>query len=282
MIPRKEPDGTMFLVPQTEHSRLAGQFAAHWGNETFAPLQPYESVARAAAFHDFGYLRYETAPAYVAATGETPFFRDVQTDAQRLEEYRWVFDWFMGLDPYASLLVNMHRTGLWQQRYKTIRSKPGRVKNEELPEVYAFIKREEARRPELIANAKIDAKQLWINYRLLQCWDLMSLYFSCAVPTGEEVIDPVPTSYEDADDQGVRLTMSPVDEKTVAIDPYPFDAPNLRVTLLGRRFPKAQYESQDAFRKAYFQAQAELLEYTLVPGDRTHRTEAGLVGAAAR
>jgi hypothetical protein len=34
-------------MTQTDHSRLAGFMASHWGNSTFAPLQPYESVARA-------------------------------------------------------------------------------------------------------------------------------------------------------------------------------------------------------------------------------------------
>ena len=58
-------------------------FASHWGNATFAVPEPFESVARAATFHDFGYLRYETAPAFNAETGQTPNFRDVITDEKR-------------------------------------------------------------------------------------------------------------------------------------------------------------------------------------------------------
>ena len=62
MIYRKLPDGQAMVLTQTDHSRLAGFLAAHWGNESFAQLQPYESVTRAATFHDFGWLRYETQP----------------------------------------------------------------------------------------------------------------------------------------------------------------------------------------------------------------------------
>lgn len=259
MIVRKEPDGGMLLLPQTEHSRLAGRFAAHWGNATFEQLDPYESVARAAAFHDFGYLRYETAPAFVPETGETPMFRNVLTDARRLEEYEWCFDWLLGLDPYAGLLVSMHRTGLWRQRYKTIASAIQKIKPQK-PEVDAFVERYEAERPARVAQLGIDPDRLWTNYRLLQVWDLMSLYFSCA-PPGEDVIEPVPTSYRDKDGEGVRITMTALDPKTVVFDPYPFDEEPLRLAMPARRFARSTFESQDAFRKAYFQAPIELLEF---------------------
>jgi hypothetical protein len=261
MIVRKDADG-MLLVTQTDHSRLAGQFAAHWGNETFAPPTPYESVARAAAFHDFGYLRYETAPAFDPSTGETPMFRAVPTDARRLEEYQWCFDWLLEQDPYASLLVSMHRVGIWRARYNTIASQMNKSRRQG-PAIDAFIERQEARRSGIIAEHGFDERQLWTNYRLLQVWDLMSLYFSCDLPA-EDSIEPVPTSYRDADAEGVRLTLSPLDATTVAIDPYPFDVGPLRVSLPARRFPQATFEDQAALRKAYFRAPLVLLEFDLV------------------
>lgn len=260
MIIRKQPDGGMFLIPQTDHSRLAGYFAAHWGNETFAPLQPYESVARAATFHDFGYLRYETVPAFDPETGETPMFRDVVTDGRRLEEYQWCFEWLLGLDPYAGLLVSMHRTGLWRQRYKVITS-PMKRPSHEPPEVEAFIERHERERPEWIGRLGVDPDQLWTNYRLLQVWDLMSLFFSCEDPSDVSHIEPVPTSYRDREGDGVRVTMIPLDPATLAFDPYPFDVEPLRIALPARRFKRSTFESEAAFRKAYFQAPLELIEY---------------------
>jgi hypothetical protein len=262
MIVRKEANGEMLLLAQTDHSRLAGQFAAHWGNAQFAPLTPYESVARAAAFHDFGYLRYETAPAFDEMTGGTPMFRNVLTDERRLEEYQWCPDWLLALDPYAALLVSMHRTGLWRERYKTISSAMHNVKKQK-PEVEAFIERQEALRPQLIARYGFDPQQLWINYRLLQVWDLMSLAFSLHAPE-PETFEPVPVSYADGEKDGVRITMTPVDATTVAIDPYPFDEPALRVAVPVRRLPQSTFASQDAFRKAYFCGQLELLEFRLV------------------
>jgi hypothetical protein len=62
--------------------------------------------------------------------------------------------------------------------------------------------------------------------------------------------------------------MTPLDATTVAIDPYPFDTPALRIAVPARRLSQSSFESQDAFRKAYFRAQLELLEFHLVAGVR--------------
>lgn len=264
MIVRKEPNGEMLLVGQTDHSRLAGQFGSHWGNGTFATPSPYESVARAAHFHDFGYLRYETAPAFNTETGETPNFRDVLTDQKRLDEYQWCFDWFMGPDPYSSLIVNMHRTGLWRGRYNAIQHPPHAIRQQK-PEVDAFVEKNEKRHAELLAEQGFDPRQVRTNYRLMQVWDLMSLYFSCQEPV-VDYIEPVPTSYRDKDGEGVRVTLTPIGEHKIAIDPYPFDVSPLRVQLSARRLSQSKFKDQDAFRKAYYQAPLEMMEFELVKG----------------
>ena len=74
----------------------------------------------------------------------------------------------------------MHRTGLWRQRYDTISSAVPKVRQQK-PLVEAFIERQETLRPQLIAQHGFDPKQLWINYRLLQVWDLLSLGFRCTL-----------------------------------------------------------------------------------------------------
>ena len=56
MIVRTLAEGQTALIGQTDHSRLVGQFAAHWGNDRFAAPEPYDSVVRAATYHDFGWL----------------------------------------------------------------------------------------------------------------------------------------------------------------------------------------------------------------------------------
>jgi hypothetical protein len=261
MIVRKEPDGAMILIAQTDHSRLVGAFAAHWGNETFAAPRPYEPVARAAAFHDFGWLRYETAPLYDPATGGTPEFRHAPTTDMQIEAYQWCIDDLLAADPYASLIVSMHRTGLWRSRYGAI-AHPAYIVARGLSfAIEEFIARNEARQE--LARAAFDADEVWTNYRLLQVWDLLGLYFSCQDPY-EDYVEPVPTRFGGDRTEGARMALIPVSTRAVRFDPYPFDRRPLRVQLPRRRLSPGPFADQAAFRRAYFEAPLELIEFELV------------------
>ncbi len=185
MIVRKEADGQTILIAQTDHSRLVGQLAAHWGNADFATPRPYESVARAAAFHDFGWLRYETAPYFDPATGETPPFFRVPFSERQLEAYRWCRDELLVDDPYAGMLVGMHRTGLWRGRYGAITHPPHPIPPSLPPAVEEFIDRAET--VQALECSMSGATEVWTNYQLLQVWDQLGLYFTCQ--------DPVPAIY---------------------------------------------------------------------------------------
>jgi hypothetical protein len=258
MIVRKEPDGSLVLIGQTDHSRLVGQFAAHWGNPGFAVPEPYESVTRAAIYHDYGWLRYETNP-IVTAEGETPDFR--QVGGSQLDSYQWCVDWMSGIDRYSGLIVSMHRTGLWRQRYGAI-AYPNAFNIRQLsPEIEAFIARHEAWQEE--QQRTLDPAQVWTNYRLLQVWDLLGLYFCCAEPVADR-IEPVPVAYGAGKTDGVRLVLTPETPRRVAFDPYPFDLRPLTVQLTSKHLPTSRYADLAAFRRAYFQAPTELLEFELV------------------
>ena len=101
MIIRKDPSGGLILIGQTDHSRFVGQLAAHWGNREFETPRPYDSVVRAATFHDYGWLRYETSPLIHPDGGEPyPFLQVPMTD-QQLGSYQWALDWMADIDPYS-------------------------------------------------------------------------------------------------------------------------------------------------------------------------------------
>lgn len=261
MIVRNE-EAALLLVGQTDHSRLVGQFGAHWGNERFARPEPYDSVARAAAFHDFGWLRYETAPLFDLDSGGTPSFREIPNDENKLEEYAWCIDWLLQKDPYAGHIVDMHRTGLWRGRYDAMAHPPHGIRKQPAAVDAYIAEREERRKRELAAN-RWDPQQLRVNYRLLQVWDLLGLYFACQAPY-DEYLEPVPTSYDERDGEGVRITLTPVGERRVRFDPFPFDMNPCHVQLSYRRLPAAPYADEDAFRRAYFQSALEVMDFELV------------------
>jgi len=259
MIVRKQPNSELILIGQTDHSRLVGQLAAHWGNEKFAAPQPYASMVRAAAFHDYGWLRYETSPLIHPETGEPYQFLQVPLDATQLAAYQWSLDWLAGIDRYAGLIINMHRTGLWKNRYGAITHPRGYNLRDLNPDVRRFIQHNRAWQER--ERESWDSGGLWTNYRLMQVWDLLGLYFCCQDPY-DDTIEPLPASYSDK--EGIRLTMKPAGPDRVIFEPYPFNVRPCRVQLACRRLPKSSFENLEAFHCAYFQAENELLRFELL------------------
>ena len=86
MIVRPQDDGSVILINQTDHAKLSGYLAAHWGNATFAPLSPREPAIRAAYLHDCGWVDYESAPAFNAEAKTTPNFTQVPLDSVQLAQ----------------------------------------------------------------------------------------------------------------------------------------------------------------------------------------------------
>ena len=261
MIIRKEQDVGFAILGQTDHSRFVGQLAAHWGNADFATPRPYESVVRAATFHDYGWLRYETNPLFNEKTGQPFPFLEVPLTAAQMGSYQWSLDWMADIDPYSGLIVNTHRTGLWKQRYQTIAHPRGYVLKNPTPEIEAFIARNEAWQQD--TRTKVDDGNFWTNYRLMQVWDLLGLFFCCQEPY-EDHIEPVPTGYGKGDSDGVRLAMKPLGSRKVLFDPFPFDVRPCHVQLSIKRLPSRTFPDAASFRRAYFQADTEVLDFELV------------------
>ncbi|WP_158541550.1 DUF3891 family protein [Pelagibacterium lacus] len=261
MIVRKLGDGTAMLIGQSDHSRLSGILAAHWGNDRFERPRPFESALRAATLHDAGWYRYETKPLYDAETRFSPSFMQVPLDDVQLGAFQWATDWLTDIDPYAGMLINRHRSGLWRGRYGSV-DYPVVYNAKNLSDkVEAFIARAEADHEERLKS--VDPHEFEVNYRLLQAWDFLSLYF-CAKEPVPDHIEFVPQSYKDRGKEGVRLTLTPQSETHVRIDPYPFDVDPLPIQYVYRHLPRDSYDSEEDFRKAYYQANPELKHYVFV------------------
>jgi Protein of unknown function (DUF3891) len=259
VIVRKQSNDELILIGQTDHSRLVGQLAAHWGNETFAVPQPYTSMVRAATFHDYGWLRYETSPLTHPETGEPYQFLQVPLGTTQLEAYQWSLDWLAGIDKYSGLIINMHRTGLWKNRYGTIAHPGGYNLRELSPEVGQFIERNEAWQER--ERASWDRDALWTNYKLMQVWDLLGLYFCCHEPY-EDYVEPVPVRYSGHSE--TRLTMTPLGPYHVKVDPYPFNKRPCNIQLSFKRLPTSSFENVEGFHRMYFQAENDLMRFELL------------------
>jgi hypothetical protein len=266
MIVRYESDGSIVMITQNDHAQLSGLFAAHWGNDEFEKPRPNGSLVRAAMFHDRGWIRYETGPQLNPETGKTPNYRDVPTDNAQLEAFAWAGEWLSAIDPYAGLMISKHRTGLWQRRYGVINHPPAIQRGTLPPHIQQFIARSEAE--QMAAAAKLDPKELAINYNLLQVWDIISLYICSNEVLKPDRIEPVPTDYSGA--AGPGMTLTPAESGTIAVDPYPFDQPSLTTNVIFRRLTQSKFRDSVELQDAYFKTAPQVASFKLVPSATVH------------
>jgi hypothetical protein len=261
MIVRNQPDGSLILVNQSDHAKLSGILAAHWGNADFMAPDPRESFIRAAAFHDCGWFSYETRPNYDLERKSPPNFPQVPLDARQLTAFQGGLDWLWGIDPYAGLLVSRHRTGLWRNRYGAVAYPPAPPPRVLTPDVEAFIAHNEHKQETALAS--LDAACFRVNYQLLQMLDLMSL-FVCTSDPREDRLENVPASYAGDGQDGIVMTLTPLGDGRVKVSPFPFKRPAVDVAFVYRHIPAQDFASQEDFRIAYFGAAPKVMTFTFV------------------
>jgi hypothetical protein len=266
------------MITQNDHGDLAGQFAAHWGNEQFARLKPYQSMVLAAEAHDNGWWDWDVYPSVDEQGVPLPFTRTPREI--RSGFYGRGIDNVIGRDLYAGLMVSMHGVGLPQKRYGTMPTMADR--QDEFSQ--RFIAEREPTHKLLIETirkseqyAGMDSQeQIWLNYLMMQVFDRLSLFF-CAnfdlttvPPTGAHTagkgyygpsVKPTPVRLGEED---TEIKLRAVDPKTVVVEPYPFDQSPLRVSVRAKLIPRIAYKSQEEFREAYAKAQREQFEFTLM------------------
>lgn len=271
MVVRELKDGSSFASTQEDHAELSAQFAAHWGNHKFAKLRPYNSMVFATTYHDSGYREWEGNPPVNLAKGrpyahreEIPSFEPVE-----LQAYARNVEWIRSRDRYAALVVSMHRTGLWQNRYQTFTRPKGRLRERSV-EIKAAMKEMEANQQEEKAalgsgNPRFD-NELWVNYRALQIYDLLSLYFCCDGydehdRLKEDVLAPIRLGYDTPDE--VELRIVPTGTRSVKMEPYPLDISPLTVAVRARHVPPGQCATEQTCLEAYHKAPRQLLTFEI-------------------
>ena len=269
MVIRELKDGRCYVSLQEDHAELAAQFAAHWGNDRFSKLRPYQTMVLATTYHDSGYREWEGNPPMNVEKGR-PFAHreDVPNfEAVELNAYSKNVEWLSAQDPYAGLLVSMHRTGLWHNRYNIFTEPAGRLRERSVPVQNAKrqieAKHEEAKKP-LAAKIPGFENELAYNYMALQIFDLLSLYFCCdGYASNDEfktyTIAPVRPSYDSS--ETVRLTIGPNGSGSVVMDPYPFDVSPVKFSARARIVAPPREKTESACADAYHRAPRQMLTF---------------------
>ena len=104
----------LVLVLQTDHSRIAGLLAAHWGNDQFASLDPYASMVLAAQEHDSGWWDWEIKPTLNEQGYPSDYIGSIKHLGQGvwLDLYRRAIERLAQRDLYAAYFVSMHGEAL--------------------------------------------------------------------------------------------------------------------------------------------------------------------------
>jgi hypothetical protein len=264
MIVRDRGDSWQ-IVLQPDHADLSAQFAAAWGNaDGFAQPSPLESVAVATARHDDGWTVWERAPALDRDGVGPRNFLDVEVPSH-LAFYRAMIAAVVDHDPYAGLLVSMHGAGIYRGRYGTQPSLKLTFADEVREEVERFVAEQEKLQARLVSELTVSDDERWANYRLLQVYDRLSLYFCLRdVEAGEsDTVEPVPRDYGGAE---VALALEPRGPWHVRMAPYPFAESPAEFRLLRRVLPKRSWPDGESFRREFAATAAEEVGITIERG----------------
>ena len=267
------------MISQNDHGDLAGQFAAHWGNDRFDQLKPYQSMVLAAETHDNGWWDWDIYPSIDDNGVPIPFTRTPREF--RSNFYGKGIDNVIARDAYAGLIVSMHGVGLGQKRYGTM---PSMVERDDPYSQHFIAKREPAHKDMIDKLSRLEQyagltsqERIWHNYLLMQVFDRLSLFFcsnfdiTTVAAAGSHTkegkayygstIKPTPMKPGEEDGQ---IQLRVLDRQTCVIDPYPFDSSPLRVSVRGKLIQKRKYRSQEEFREIYGKAQRQEFTFTLL------------------
>lgn len=265
---------SLLVVLQTDHSRVAGQLAAHWSNDMFAEPKPWFSMILAAQEHDTGWWEWELKPTlndqarppdYISGGGIP---RDVHVAFDRNGIKR-----VLEQDRYAGLMVSMHQAGLNNQGFGMLPHMPDRSG---VPEVAQFIREQEELRVTLTEELSrseafapyVSEEQLWTNYKLIEVFDQLAQILCNRYPLNSAerkngppaVLKHVPVA-PGADDATLSIEM--VDERRAVLRPYPFDVDPLALSFPARLVSNRTYRDEDEFLRQFYKADQLTITYTL-------------------
>jgi len=252
-------DGRLRLVRQVDHQVQCGLMARAWGNAAFARPEPFAPLVTAAELHDEGWRAWEQRPG-LTADGTPLDFPDLDR-TEHVALYEDGIRHAVDTDPWAGLVVCMHGRGLYERRLGLDGPPPSRRGRP--PHEREFIERQEAREQELVARlggGEQTRRWAWAGFRLLQAWDVLSLYLTWRglAAGGEWTMPRVP---REVGDEGITLHVRPDGDSGCVVDPWPFADDALDLPVAARTVPDRVYADEDDLLRALGTAPAETVPF---------------------
>jgi len=270
-------DSTVLLILQTDHSRIAGLLAAHWGNDQFAKLQPYSSMVLAAQEHDSGWWDWEIKPSVNEQGYPSDYIGSIKHLGQGvwLDLYRRAIERIAARDLYAAYFVSMHGEALLTKGMGLLPSMPDYTGDAAVQE---FIAQQKALRahwlPTLKSNQEsadvTSEKHLWSNFNLMEVFDQFAQFVCNRYPFNSQARKNGPTHTlsglgvpVSGETPNVTLIIEVLNETDAVVRPFPFDVNPLKLSFEGRLVPKRPFVTQEEFLQQFYGGERIAINYTL-------------------
>jgi Protein of unknown function (DUF3891) len=262
MISQTAPQGEPhFVLTMAQHTEMCGQMARAFGNDRFAAPAPFDEVVYLVENHDRGWDPYDANPGLDPAT-RVPYIMARTPTPDAVKTNRGSPDFNEAHHPYCGLLSSMHSWGLYNGRYgfskfvpRTQTTTSISVADVHRPLIDAMLAYEEARQARLKAalaadpatRAWVEERHLFQNYKQLQFFDTLALYFNRIHPSerGEATFEHVPLSAT----EDTPVTVRPRGPGVYEVSPFPFAAPSAEYAFAGRPIEPGQHEKNGGWSK---------------------------------
>jgi hypothetical protein len=269
---RMESEGGWWLITHPDHARLAGEFAAAWGNALFRRPEPRARVLYGIAAHDDGWTARDAHPSITRQGKPSAFSTELVGKYSAFEEidlvdYLAVRERAVRIvaedDPYAGLLIALHTYNLL-----TAHADRSTISGEQLPLLDAFLDGQRAYQSELRAAIEADstlgleeksAQTIDEHFRLLQACDNLSLLTCVDFSAPADLLHPLPLN--DGGTSEVRVV--PIGPRHFRLEPWPFAESEKMSNFPARHVEGEIFGSSAELEMAYAAARSETMTVRL-------------------
>ena len=263
---RMESETGWWLIRHPDHARLAGAFAAAWGNEQFRKPEPRDRVLYGIAAHDDGWAERDAHPTITRQGKPSAFSVELVGKYAAFEEidiadYLAVRDRAVRIiadkDPYAGLLVSMHTYSLLTDHADRTTMTP-----DALALLDAFLDRQRSLQEALFTAIAIDEtltpaerseQTIREHFRLLQACDNLSLLSCVAFAQPAHLLHPLPLN----NGAMSEVRVLPAEPWHFRLSPWPFAEAQLTFEFPARHVEGKRFDSSRELKKAFLLANEE-------------------------
>jgi hypothetical protein len=263
-----ESESGWWLITHPDHARLAGAFAAAWGNDLFRRPEPRDRVLFGIASHDDGWAARDQHPSITRAGKPSAFSTELVGKYSAFEEidladYLAVRERAVRIiaekDPYAGLLIALHTYNLLTAHADRSTIAPG-----QLPLLDEFLEKQSAKQGEMLdairadamlSDAEKDRETIEEHFQLLQACDNLSLLTCVDFGLPADLLHPLPLH----DGGTAEIQVESIGARHFRLEPWPFAEPEVSFDFPGRHVEGKIFASSSQLDEAFHAAPVETL-----------------------